>query len=75
MVQVVLALVVILVIATLTFASGISGALKGKTSVYLEQTAEKLRNPLISWICNHCSRIVRFSRPYMGTQESQVVFT
>ena len=79
-VQVTLALVVILVIATLTFASAISGALntlREKTFFLIHvsqnlmcvQTAEKLRNPLISWNCNNRCWITRTGRANMGFEK------
>jgi len=85
-VQVTLALVVILVIATLTFASAISGALNTLRVKLLRfrlqniafmcvQTAEKLRKPLVSLISNHCGRTSRTRRTNLGiTEDGRIDF-
>lgn len=84
-VQVTLALVVVLVIATLTFASAISGALnilrgaiyvigmigtlKTLNLLVCVQTAEKLRKNLVSLNCNNNRGITRISRANLGVEE------
>lgn len=64
-VQIVLACVIILVIATLTFASAISGAL----------TAEKSRFVLVSQNCSNYSGITRSSRISLGSEEDRRLIT
>jgi len=71
-VQVTLALVVILVIATLTFASAISGALNIQSiNLLCVQTADELRKTLSQLNCYHSCRFAWSSRTYMGLEEDR----
>lgn len=71
-VQVTLALVVILVIATLTLASSISGALNILSiNLLCVQTAEKLRKHLVSLNCYHSGRITRTHWANLGIEEDR----